>query len=124
MSVHFDKAISKYPLTLDIQLNLYRILQEQLRNIQKYAKATLIKVEVTISNDNLKMKVSDNGIGFNVHEFKSGIGLANMKRRTELFFGKFQLESSHGKGCTIIVDIPLKEIIPVPYIKTEHSALA
>jgi PAS domain S-box-containing protein len=121
MSLHFGKAIGRYPLTLDIQLNLYRILQEQLRNIQKYAKATVVEVEVIIHNNNLKMKVSDNGIGFNVHEFKGGIGLANMKRRAELFSGKFKLDASPGKGCTIVVDIPLQEITPYHLKKTENK---
>jgi len=116
MSLHFDDAVGKYPLSLEIQLNLYRILQEQLRNIQKYAKAGIIDVHVIISNNKLRMKISDNGIGFNIHAVKGGIGLANMKRRAELFSGKFEIDSSPGNGCTIIIDIPLQEIHEVATI--------
>ena len=97
--LHFDDAVKKYPISLEIQLNLYRILQEQLRNILKYANATLIEVDVLIHNNNLKMRISDNGIGFNVDTVKGGIGLANMKRRAELFSGKFEIDSSPGNGC-------------------------
>jgi len=108
--LHVDPKVLKYPISLDIQLNIYRILQEQLRNIQKYANATLIEVDVIIYNNKLKMRVSDNGIGFNLKTAQRGIGLANMKRRTELFSGKFEIDSSPGNGCVIAIDIPLKEI--------------
>lgn len=107
--LHIDDAVQQYPISLEIQLNLYRILQEQLRNIQKYAIATSIEVDVLIYNNKLKMRVTDNGIGFNTNTVKSGIGLANMKRRAELFSGKFQLVSSPGNGCTIAIEIPLLE---------------
>ena len=111
LKLNFDKTVNKRTISLDIQLNLYRILQEQLRNIEKYAKATLIEVNVIIHNNKIKMRVSDNGIGFNVHKAKTGIGLANMKRRAELFSGKFKIESILGTGSTVMVDIPLTETV-------------
>jgi PAS domain S-box-containing protein len=107
--LNFDDEVHKYPISLDIQLNLYRILQEQLRNILKYARATVIEVDVLIYKNKLKMKISDNGVGFNVGTIKGGIGLANMKRRAELFSGKFEIDSSPGNGCIIVIDIPLQD---------------
>jgi len=109
--LNFDDNVEKYPISLEIQLNLYRILQEQLRNILRYAKATSIQVDVLIYNNKLKMRVSDNGIGFNVETHKGGIGLANMKRRAELFSGKFEIASSPGNGCIIAIEIPLQDNI-------------
>lgn len=105
--LHFDESVKKYPLSMEIQLNVYRILQEQLRNIFKYAKASVIEVTVIIFNHKLKMEITDNGIGFDMSTAKKGIGLANMKRRAELFSGKFEINTSPGEGCSIIVDIPL-----------------
>jgi signal transduction histidine kinase len=84
-------------------------LQEQLRNIMKYAKATSVEVEVAVEDEQLEMLIADNGIGFDVEKAKGGIGLANMRRRTELFSGHIDIESSIGKGCTITVNIPLKD---------------
>ena len=110
MWMHFDKEAKLYPIKRDIQLNLYRILQEQLRNILKYAKAKRIEVEVLIRNGKLYMTINDDGIGFDVDTVKGGIGIANMKRRTELFSGKLEIISSPGKGCKIIVEIPLDEL--------------
>ena len=108
--LHVDDAVKNYPLSLEIQINLYRIVQEQLRNIQKYAKARLLEVDVMLHKGILRMRISDNGVGFNVDTVKSGIGLANMKRRIELFSGNFQIKSSLGAGCTVLIDIPLEEI--------------
>ncbi|MBX2939429.1 MAG: PAS domain S-box protein [Ferruginibacter sp.] len=102
-----DESVKKYPPSMEVQLNLYRIMQEQLRNILKYAKANVIKVIVFIHNQKLKLEITDNGIGFNKDAAINGIGLANMKRRTELFSGKFEIITSPGNGCSILVSIPL-----------------
>ena len=108
IALQFDNKISEEDLSLEIQLNLYRIVQEKLRNIMKYAKATKISLDFFIENDMLVLKITDNGIGFNTENAKSGIGLANMKRRTELFSGNFLIKSSPGKGCEMTVSIPIK----------------
>ncbi len=105
--LQFDKAIKDYPINQDIQLNLYRILQEQFKNILKYSEATLIKVDVLLNDNLLTMIIFDNGIGFNVDAVKNGIGIANMKRRAELFSGKLEITSSPGNGCVVKIDIPL-----------------
>ncbi len=107
--LNFSKAFKEFPLKSEFQLNLYRILQEQLRNILKHAKATEITVEGHIDGDKLKIIIIDNGVGFNIKTVKNGIGLANMKRRTELFSGKFDVVSSIGNGCKIFLEIPLKK---------------
>ena len=103
-----DPSIEKLNINRDLQLNLYRILQEQLRNILKYAHCKRIEVDLLHHNNHLKMRVSDDGVGFNVNAVKGGIGISNMRRRTELFEGKFDLLSSPGEGCQLIISIPLK----------------
>lgn len=108
ISVFFDSAIEKLDINLDLQLNLYRILQEQLRNILKYAECTTIEVDLILNNDKLKMRVADNGIGFDPNHIKGGIGISNMRRRTELFQGDFIIYSTPGNGCELIIMIPLK----------------
>ncbi|MEO6549400.1 MAG: PAS domain S-box protein [Ferruginibacter sp.] len=111
ISLYFDAQIKKCPISTELQLNLYRVLQEQLRNILKYAKADEIKVSVLFTNNKLKMSIADNGIGFNNNTVKGGIGLANMKRRATLFMGKFDVESGAGKGCKITVIVPLPLVV-------------
>lgn len=89
-----------------MQLNLYRIVQEKLRNIMKYAKATKFQW-IFYRKWYAGLKIPDNGVGFNTEDAKYGIGLANMKRRTELFSGNFLIKSSPGNGCVMKVCIPI-----------------
>lgn len=105
--MYFDNSAKNYPLSHEIQINLYRILQEQLRNIINHAKCTAIEVGVFIQNNKLKMRIADDGIGFELNKAKGGIGLANMKRRSELFSGKMQINSSPGNGCELLITIPV-----------------
>jgi signal transduction histidine kinase len=53
------------------------------------------------------MRISDNGIGFSMDKVKDGIGLSNMRRRAQLFSGEFHVNSSQGKGCEILISIPV-----------------
>lgn len=106
----FDKNLEKVVLNRDVQLNLYRIMQEQLKNIFKYANGSIIEIDILLHNEYLKVRIADNGVGFDMGEVKSGIGLANMKRRAELFSGRIHIDSSPGSGCEVIVTIPVAEI--------------
>ncbi len=110
IQMHFNDAVRKYPVPLEIQLNLYRILQEQLRNILKYSNAAVIEIDVVIHNNKLTMRIADDGVGFDIKTVKKGIGLANIKRRAELFYGKCEINSSPGNGCEILIGIPLPEL--------------
>jgi len=107
ITVQMSDFIKKLSITHELQLNLYRIVQEQLTNIIKHAKASSIRLEIFGDSHILEMKMTDNGVGFAMANAKAGIGMANMKRRVELFSGKFGIESSPGQGCMINIQIPL-----------------
>ena len=111
IKMEFDDTLNSIELNLDMQLNLYRIVQEQLRNILKHAKATKINFSFFIDKEFLYLKLEDNGVGFNSDALKSGIGVANMKRRAELFSGTFAMQSMPGKGCKMMVIIPRNDSI-------------
>ena len=107
ISMHFDNSSKNILIDKEIQLNLYRILQEQLRNIINHSGCTDIEISLSVHHNLLHMRIADNGIGFEVNDIKPGIGLANMKRRAELFSGKLHINSSLGQGCEIMVIIPI-----------------
>ncbi len=109
--LHIDDMVKEHSISIEAQLNLYRILQEQLRNILKHAKASSIIVNIRIQNDHLIMSISDNGIGFIPENIENGIGLSNMQRRAEFFSGKMHILSSPGQGCTIKIEIPLQKLL-------------
>lgn len=105
-NLHIDFKQIKHRLNSDIELNLYRIIQEQLRNIQKYAQASQISVSLRLDGEYLLLKVEDNGVGFDFSKIKKGIGLANIRRRAELFSGTMEIDSKPGEGCRLIIRIP------------------
>ena len=82
-------------------------MQEELRNIYKYANATEIKIGVLIEDNFVVMRTKDNGVGFNINEVVKGNGMANIKRRVEILDGDLKIESSIGEGCEIIAKVPL-----------------
>lgn len=108
IDLKIEEEVVNQKIASELQLNLYRILQEQLRNITKYANADHIAVELKLEQQELLFNIIDNGIGFNYDEVKKGIGLSNIKRRAELFFGKMEIESAPGQGCKMIIQIPLQ----------------
>ncbi len=96
-----------YSIPRDISTAIYRIIQESLTNISKYAKATEVNLEITTAATNLYLIVEDNGKGFDVTQNTTGFGLQSMRDRTLALDGNFHIESLPGKGTKIMVDIPL-----------------
>jgi len=101
--------IEQNQMPADLKINLYRILQEQLNNVVKYAQATELSISLTADEDFIRLLISDNGKGFDPKAQSNGIGLENIRRRTKLFSGEFTLNTSPGNGCEVIVEIPLKK---------------
>ena len=89
------------------QLTFYRIIQEQLNNIIKYAKAASVMISIKRAAKNIILTIRDDGQGFDTSLKKEGIGLENIRRRAGLLDGKTRIESAPGQGCSIIVDIPV-----------------
>lgn len=90
-----------------IKVNIYRILQESLQNIVKYAQAKNVVVDFTIKDENFIVNISDDGTGFNMNKTKKGIGLKNMKSRIQKLNGVFSINSEIGRGTTIYFTIPI-----------------
>jgi signal transduction histidine kinase len=104
-----DSKIKWESLKNSIKINLYRIIQESLQNINKYANASSIKIEIKKIEENLVLIITDNGIGFNAATKKKGIGLENMHSRTNECNGEFKLKSKKGEGTTITVKVPIEQ---------------
>lgn len=94
-----------------IKINLYRIVQEALQNANKYAQAQTITVEFKNEINFLVLLISDDGIGFNIHKTKKGIGLQNIIYRTAECNGNVEIHSAKGEGTSIIVKIPIDQKI-------------
>ena len=91
----------------ELQLAMYRVIQEQFTNILKHAKASLVVIIVQRRNGDICMSIEDNGVGFDTHVTKNGIGLENIKRRVQVFNGTFSIQALAGKGCKLDVQFPI-----------------
>ena len=94
------------PLSMEVRTPIYRVIQESLTNISKYAQATEVQLELTTTLETVKLTIQDNGRGFDLEQNTTGFGLQSMRDRTLALGGEFHIHSSHNHGCQIIVDIP------------------
>jgi len=101
-------------LSSAIELNLFRIVQEAVNNIEKYARAKSVKLQIQFVRNSLVLKIQDDGNGFDVKNLKSngkmlhGLGLTNMRERALSLGGTCEIASVPGAGTTIIVRVPVK----------------
>jgi signal transduction histidine kinase len=100
-NLNVDERIDWEIININIKINIYRIIQEALQNIDKYSQATKVNLNMNKRENEIHIKISDNGIGFKVDTNKKGIGIENMKKRMTEINGKFILESKINKGTTI-----------------------
>jgi signal transduction histidine kinase len=107
-------------LRRDVQLALYRIVQEGLRNIQRHSGADDVSVSLQRTADAVELKILDNGRGFDLghRSWRRGVGLASMEERANLLGGRCTIQSKPGEGARITVVIPVSRTDA----KTESSA--
>jgi len=95
----------------DVHIAFYRIAQEALNNIQKYANATRVTVELIEANQNLQLRVADNGIGFNQHDIPPGhFGLKIMQERACDIQADLNITSETGVGTAIELSWTLTKV--------------
>jgi len=94
-------------LNNNLSICSYRIIQEQLSNIIKHAKAGEIKMVLIGSENTFTVGIEDDGVGFQVDGPSKGFGLKNIYMRAELFHGCVSLISSPGQGCSLHVRFPV-----------------
>jgi signal transduction histidine kinase len=93
-----------------LDITIYRIVQEILNNMIRHAKADYINMSIERTDDNLKISMKDNGVGFNAEELKNskGIGWKNILSRVSMLDGDIKLDSELQKGTTVFVNLKLK----------------
>jgi len=98
----------------EISLTIFRIVQESVNNVRKHAEATKVSISLEFLERELRLKVADNGKGFNTEELKtrkdnvnSGFGLYSMRERVDLLNGKFEINSAIGRGTRLDITVPL-----------------
>ena len=93
----------------DIKLMFYRVVQEQLNNILKHARAGNATVDLVVTAEKVILFVQDDGVGFDTDKARGGIGLRNITNRAKFYNGLTEIISSPGKGCTLKITVPLQQ---------------
>ncbi|MEO1052674.1 MAG: sensor histidine kinase [Bacteroidota bacterium] len=95
-------------LDYEIEINVYRIIQELLSNTLKHAEASEMTIQIIKKEGNLNLLVEDNGKGFDSDNVQdTGIGLKNMQARVDKLNGELNIDSGKGSGTTVSMDIPI-----------------
>ncbi len=106
-----DTGFEKHRLPAKYEVQVYRIVQELLGNVLKHADAQEVEIQLYWKHEevNLHISVEDDGRGFDVAEAqaKRGIGLAGLDSRVKSLSGTYSIDSSMGKGTTVMLDIPV-----------------
>ena len=104
----FESNVNEiFGLTKEVEISIYRIVQELLTNILKYANASMVKVCFNLNNNGLKLKIIDDGSGFSPlkHHFKNNsLGLMNIESRAEYINATIEYSKNLPKGTTVNIE--------------------
>jgi signal transduction histidine kinase len=110
--IQFTRLGDEYRLSPEHEIILFRLCQEVLNNIIKYAKAATIKAILHYAPELLILEISDDGVGFDVETAlaqsggRESTGLLNIKRRAALINGGVTINSRPGEGTLVAIAIP------------------
>ncbi len=113
----------------DLEVAIYRIVQEALNNVKKHAQATQVKVVAQFTKNQIKLTVRDNGKGFEVPEsftdFASdgSFGVMGLQERAQLFGGSISIQSELDNGTIVRLVVP-RDLVPLKFDISELSKLS
>jgi PAS domain S-box-containing protein len=110
-------GINEKEINENLQLIIFRIIQEHLNNILKHANAKHAAINLSRQANEIILLISDNGKGFDILKQTNGVGIINIKSRAELYHGNATIISEPGKGYELKVILPLNEDLSFPLSK-------
>jgi signal transduction histidine kinase len=110
MQVNLDIALGKGRLPENVEIMIYRIVQEMLNNTLKHARASVVSMTLLKKDNHLVIEYKDNGAGFDETKLPKdkNLGLLGIRTRAEYLGGSVDMKSEPGKGVSYRIIIPLK----------------
>lgn len=108
--LHIDKFIDWNKASGELKINLYSIIQEAVQNVIKHSGASLCTITFFLESGNLKLRIWDNGKGFDPKKQVKGIGLKNLYERVRNIKGDLNIESKPDKGTSINILVSLIKV--------------
>jgi two-component system, NarL family, sensor histidine kinase DegS len=109
VKIQFSHSCEVNRLPAKYEVALFRLIQESVQNALKHAKASTIKVELTITKAMAKATIKDDGQGFDLNQTKmQSFGILGMKERVDLLDGEIFIDSTIGSGTKVVINVPLE----------------
>ncbi|MGE5357918.1 MAG: ATP-binding protein [Bacteroidales bacterium] len=114
VGVHWEFSGLERRLQPEVETALFRVMQEAITNIAKYAHAESVLIQCVLKDDSIAFEIEDDGDGFDPASLPSagdarrGLGLMGMRERVELLGGTITIDAAPGAGVRIAVSVPLK----------------
>lgn len=107
LAIQFETIGSIDRLSNETETAIYRIVQESLTNVVRHAQASRVDVLLERRSEQFIVVIEDNGVGFDTQKSKgTQVGILGMTERAEMLGGKLTVESTPGKGTTVILEVP------------------
>jgi signal transduction histidine kinase len=90
-----------------VDLAAYRIVQEALTNVRRHASASAVRVRLVYGSDDLRIEVSDDGVGAGGRPLQGGHGLVGMRERASLYGGRVETSTGDGAGFLVRAVLPV-----------------
>jgi PAS domain S-box-containing protein len=127
LTIERQDGLVEHEIPPSAKIVIYRILQETLNNVAKHSQASRVTLRLQKNDHGMEFTVEDNGLGFDPEEVMvkrspwGGLGLLNIKARTELSGGLFGVESVRGKGTVVRASWSLQEKGETPRIERRNT---
>lgn len=108
LALSISPAVNRLPS--DLQLQLFRIVQEGLSNVERHARASHVTLGLACRKKKVRLELLDDGGGLRKKNYTGGLGLASMEQRATSMGGTFNLQLAKGKGTRIVVEVPVPSI--------------
>ncbi|MFI8492999.1 PAS domain S-box protein [Peribacillus butanolivorans] len=106
IKIHFDCYLN-CRLNTNKEITIYRVIQEALTNIRKYAQTEEATVTIREIDDEIRVVIEDKGKGFDLEKVTRGVGIFSMEERAKAAGGNLSLHSVEEKGTKVFLEIPL-----------------
>jgi signal transduction histidine kinase len=106
--VQFEPSNIEESLTVQIVNTVYRVVQEELTNVARHARATMVTIELKVERSTIQLFIGDDGIGFDPGALpaSASVGIIGMQERINLLGGAMQIQSEPGAGTRLFAKIP------------------
>jgi PAS domain S-box-containing protein len=123
IEVEFIEHGTPFKVPKDVALCLFRVAQEALGNVVKHSQATEAQAELSITRNEITLRIADSGVGFDLalRESAVGIGLVGMRERLRLVGGALSVRSTLARGTEILAEVPLSVVANQPESRAHAS---